>query len=58
MNGTRDTGPHLAVERGDAPVGALDVKMPHDVPIVINVRAAGDRNCSTDPWTEEEWRDS
>ena len=37
-----------AVERSDAPAGALDLKMVHDVPAFINVRAAGDRRCWTD----------
>jgi hypothetical protein len=38
----------VATEHGDAPVGALDLKMFHDVPGFIDVRAAGDRRCSTD----------
>jgi hypothetical protein len=37
-----------AAEQGDAPVGALDLKMLHDGPSFINVRAAGDRGCSAD----------
>mgnify|MGYP001825627682 CR=1 FL=1 len=37
-----------ATEQRDAPVGALDSKMLHDVPAFINVRAAGDRDCSAD----------
>ena len=37
-----------AVQRGDAPVGALGLKMLHDAPSFINVRAAGDRCCSPD----------
>jgi hypothetical protein len=38
-----------AAERRDAPVEALELKMLHDIPIVINVRLAGDPACSTDP---------
>ena len=41
-------GPRSAVERGDAPVGALDLKWLYDAPCFINVRAAGDRACSVD----------
>jgi hypothetical protein len=32
-----------ATEQRDAPVGALGLKMLHDAPSFINVRAAGDR---------------
>jgi len=37
-----------ATEQGVAPVGALDLKMLHDAPSFINVRAAGERRCSVD----------
>ena len=37
-----------ATEQRDAPVGALGLKMLHDAPNFINVRAAGDRDCWTD----------
>ena len=37
-----------ATEQRDAPVGALDLKMLYDAPRFINVRAAGDRDCSVD----------
>jgi hypothetical protein len=37
-----------ATEQRDAPVGALDLRMLHDAHSFINVRAAGDRDCSTD----------
>ena len=35
-----------ATEQRDAPVSALDLKALHDDPLFINVRAAGDRDCS------------
>ena len=34
-----------ATEQADAPVGALGLRMLHDAPSFINVRAAGDRDC-------------
>jgi hypothetical protein len=34
-----------AVEQGDAPVGALRLKMLQDTPSFINVRPAGDHRC-------------
>jgi hypothetical protein len=37
-----------AAERSDAPDKALELKMLHDDPSFINVRLAGDRNCSAD----------
>ncbi len=37
-----------AAERGDAPDEALELKVPHDDPNVINVRFAGDPDCSAD----------
>jgi len=37
-----------AAEQGVAPVGALELKMPHDDPSFINVRAAGERRCYAD----------
>ena len=37
-----------ATEQRDAPVGALELKVLHDAPSIINVRAAGDRDCSVD----------
>ena len=37
-----------AVQRSDAPDKALELRVLHDGPIVINVRLAGDRACSTD----------
>ena len=37
-----------AAQRGDAPVGALGLKMLHDAPSFINVRAAGDSDCYPD----------
>ena len=41
-----------AIQRGDAPVGALGLKMLHDVLSFINVRPAGDPDCSTDRFTK------
>ena len=37
-----------ATEQRDAPVDALELKMLHDAPSFINVRAAGDRDCWAD----------
>jgi hypothetical protein len=37
-----------AAERRDAPVGALGLKAPNDVPSFINVRPAGDPECCAD----------
>ena len=37
-----------AAQRGDAAVEALELKMLHDGPIVINVCPAGDPDCSVD----------
>jgi len=42
-----------ATEQADAPVGALGLKMLHDAPSFINVRAAGDRHCSVDLFIKE-----
>jgi hypothetical protein len=36
------------VEQGDAPVGALELRMLCDGPHFINVRPAGDRHCYAD----------
>ena len=41
-----------ATEQRDAPVGALELKILHDAPSFINVRAAGDRDC----WADTEQR--
>jgi hypothetical protein len=37
-----------AVERGDEPVEALELKVPKDGPVFINVRFAGYRCCWAD----------
>ena len=37
-----------ATEQGVAPAGALGLRMLHDAPSFINVRAAGERCCSVD----------
>jgi hypothetical protein len=37
-----------AAERGVAPVEALELKMLYDGPGIINVRFAGDADCSAD----------
>jgi hypothetical protein len=39
---------HRAAEHGHAPDDALELKMFEDYPFFINVRFAGDLQCSTD----------
>ena len=49
-----DAATRGAAERGDAAVEALELKVLHDGPIVINVRLAADRCCSTDMKASEQ----
>ena len=56
--GGRHAVQEAAVEQGVAPVEALELKMLHDVPIVINVRLAGERCCWADTGVNEGTRRS
>ena len=42
-----------AAQQDDEPVEALELKMPHDAPGVINVRFAGYRRCYADTGMKE-----